>query len=39
MYRAMAVVSVAAWEDFNEQFVEAGYAYLRNTATRPVPTS
>jgi hypothetical protein len=37
MYRAIAVVSVAAWEDFNEQLVGAGYDYLRNTATNPVP--
>ena len=32
MYRAMAVISVAAWEDFNEQLVEKGYGYLRQTA-------
>ena len=37
MYRAMAVISVAAWEDFNEQVVEKGYEYLRQTAQRAVP--
>ncbi|MEN3616189.1 hypothetical protein AAH979_42840 [Plantactinospora sp. ZYX-F-223] len=36
MYRAIAVMSVAAWEDFNEQLVCAGYDYLR-TAARKVP--
>ncbi len=37
MYRAIVVISVAAWEDFNEQLVDAGYVYLRQTAARPVP--
>jgi hypothetical protein len=37
MYRAIAVISVAAWEDLNEQLVSAGYDYLRRTAARPVP--
>jgi hypothetical protein len=37
MYRAIAVMSVAAWEDFNEQLVCAGYDYLKKTAARPVP--
>jgi hypothetical protein len=37
MYRAMAVISVAAWEDFNEQLVGAGYDYLKKTAEKPVP--
>jgi len=37
MYRAMAVISVAAWEDFNEQLVTAGYDYLKKTAEKPVP--
>ncbi len=37
MYRAIAVTSVAAWEDFNEQLLGAGYEYLRKTARNPVP--
>jgi hypothetical protein len=37
MYRAIAVISVAAWEDFNEQLVSAGYGYLKRTAAKPVP--
>jgi hypothetical protein len=37
MYRAIAVISVAAWEDFNEQLVGAGYDYLKKTAAKPVP--
>lgn len=37
MYRAIAVTSVAAWEDFNEQLVGAGYDYLKETAAKPVP--
>lgn len=37
MYRAIAVTSVAAWEDFNEQLLAAGYDYLKKTAARPVP--
>lgn len=37
MYRAIAVTSVAAWEDFNEQLLGAGYDYLKKTAVIPVP--
>ena len=37
MYRAIAVISVAAWEDFNEQLVSAGYDYLKRTAAKAVP--
>ena len=37
MYRAIAVISVAAWEDFNEQLVDAGYDYLKKAAAKPVP--
>ncbi|MBQ1051946.1 hypothetical protein KBX50_26245 [Micromonospora sp. C51] len=37
MYRAIAVIAVAAWEDFNEQLVCAGHEYLMRTAARPVP--
>jgi hypothetical protein len=37
MYRAIAVVSVAAWEDLNEQLVRAGYDYLKKSAARSVP--
>jgi hypothetical protein len=37
MYRAIAVIAVAAWEDFNEQLVSAGYEYLKKTEVKPVP--
>lgn len=37
MYRAIAVICVAAWEDFNEQLVAAGYAYLQQSAAKAVP--
>ena len=37
MYRAIAVISVAAWEDFNEQLVSKGYDYFKETAVKPVP--
>jgi hypothetical protein len=37
MYRAIAVISVAAWEDFNEQLLCSGYDYLKKTAAKPVP--
>jgi hypothetical protein len=37
MYRAIAVISIAAWEDFNEQLIGAGYDYLKKTAAKPVP--
>jgi hypothetical protein len=37
MYRAIAVISIAAWEDFNEQLVRAGHEYLVRTAARPIP--
>lgn len=37
MYRAIAVIAVAAWEDFNEQLVSAGYEYLKKTEAKPVP--
>src|ERR1022692_166513 len=37
MYRAIAVTSVAAWEDFNEQLLGTGYLYLKKTAAIPPP--
>lgn len=37
MYRAIAVTSVAAWEDFNEQLLDTGYNHLRKTAAKPPP--
>jgi len=33
IYRAIAVMSVAAWEDFNEQLVLAGFNYLKKSSS------
>jgi hypothetical protein len=39
MYMAIAVTSVAASEDFNEQLLVAGYDYLRRRQRNTCPTS